>query len=185
MPINSGDLAWVLASTALVMLMTPGVGFFYGGTRSEKEHRIDDRPVVRGVRPDQPHVGALRLQPGLRQRHRRRHRRPGLPGDERRGPGDLRQHDHTVADLRPVPDDVRHRDPGHPDLGVRRAGQALGLHRLRSPLGHAGIRARSPLDLGRRLAGIHWAPSTLPAVRSSTSRPGSPRSPSRWSSASG
>lgn len=31
MPINSGDTAWVLASTALVMLMTPGVGLFYGG----------------------------------------------------------------------------------------------------------------------------------------------------------
>lgn len=31
MPIDSGDTAWVLASTALVMLMTPGVGFFYGG----------------------------------------------------------------------------------------------------------------------------------------------------------
>jgi len=31
MPIDSGDLAWVLASTALVMLMTPGVGLFYGG----------------------------------------------------------------------------------------------------------------------------------------------------------
>ena len=31
MPINAGDTAWVLASTALVMLMTPGVGFFYGG----------------------------------------------------------------------------------------------------------------------------------------------------------
>ena len=31
MPINTGDLAWVLASTALVMLMTPGVGLFYGG----------------------------------------------------------------------------------------------------------------------------------------------------------
>jgi Amt family ammonium transporter len=29
--INSGDTAWVLASTALVMLMTPGLGFFYGG----------------------------------------------------------------------------------------------------------------------------------------------------------
>jgi ammonium transporter, Amt family len=29
--INSGDTAWVLASTALVMLMTPGVGLFYGG----------------------------------------------------------------------------------------------------------------------------------------------------------
>lgn len=31
MAINSGDTAWVLASTALVLLMTPGVGLFYGG----------------------------------------------------------------------------------------------------------------------------------------------------------
>ncbi|MCX6674128.1 MAG: ammonium transporter [Methanothrix sp.] len=31
MEINNGDTAWVLASTALVMLMTPGVGLFYGG----------------------------------------------------------------------------------------------------------------------------------------------------------
>src|SRR2546429_23056 len=29
--INTGDTAWVLASSALVMLMTPAVGFFYGG----------------------------------------------------------------------------------------------------------------------------------------------------------
>ncbi len=29
--INSGDTAWVLISTALVMLMTPGLAFFYGG----------------------------------------------------------------------------------------------------------------------------------------------------------
>jgi len=31
MALDSGAIAWVLASTALVMLMTPGVGFFYGG----------------------------------------------------------------------------------------------------------------------------------------------------------
>jgi Amt family ammonium transporter len=31
MVLDSGDTAWILASTALVMLMTPGVGFFYGG----------------------------------------------------------------------------------------------------------------------------------------------------------
>jgi len=31
MPVNAGDTAWILAATALVMLMTPGVGFFYGG----------------------------------------------------------------------------------------------------------------------------------------------------------
>jgi Amt family ammonium transporter len=31
MPIDSGDTAFVLIATALVMLMTPGVGLFYGG----------------------------------------------------------------------------------------------------------------------------------------------------------
>jgi Amt family ammonium transporter len=29
--LNAGDTAWVLASSALVMLMTPALGFFYGG----------------------------------------------------------------------------------------------------------------------------------------------------------
>lgn len=31
MTLDTGTTAWLLASTALVMLMTPGVGFFYGG----------------------------------------------------------------------------------------------------------------------------------------------------------
>lgn len=31
MEINSGDTAWVLTSAALVVLMTPALGFFYGG----------------------------------------------------------------------------------------------------------------------------------------------------------
>src|SRR3989344_562789 len=34
--INSGDTAWMLAATALVMIMTPAVGFFYGGMVSSK-----------------------------------------------------------------------------------------------------------------------------------------------------
>jgi Amt family ammonium transporter len=34
--VNSGDTAWVLASAALVMLMTPGLAFFYGGMVSSK-----------------------------------------------------------------------------------------------------------------------------------------------------
>jgi Amt family ammonium transporter len=33
---DSGAIAWVLASTALVMIMTPGVGFFYGGLVRKK-----------------------------------------------------------------------------------------------------------------------------------------------------
>jgi Amt family ammonium transporter len=31
MPIDSGDTAWVITATALVMIMTPALGFFYGG----------------------------------------------------------------------------------------------------------------------------------------------------------
>jgi Amt family ammonium transporter len=31
MPVSSGDTAWLLISSALVMLMTPGVALFYGG----------------------------------------------------------------------------------------------------------------------------------------------------------
>lgn len=34
--INTGDTAWVLISTALVMLMTPGLAFFYGGLVRKK-----------------------------------------------------------------------------------------------------------------------------------------------------
>ena len=29
--LNAGDTAWMLASCALVLLMTPGLAFFYGG----------------------------------------------------------------------------------------------------------------------------------------------------------
>ena len=31
MKIDSGDTAWLLASAALVLFMTPGLAFFYGG----------------------------------------------------------------------------------------------------------------------------------------------------------
>jgi ammonium transporter, Amt family len=34
--INSGDTAWVLISTALVLMMTPALGFFYGGMVRKK-----------------------------------------------------------------------------------------------------------------------------------------------------
>ena len=29
--LNSGDTAWMIVSSALVLLMTPGLAFFYGG----------------------------------------------------------------------------------------------------------------------------------------------------------
>jgi Amt family ammonium transporter len=35
-PINTGDTAWMLTASALVLLMTPGLSFFYGGMVSRK-----------------------------------------------------------------------------------------------------------------------------------------------------
>src|ERR1700748_1874252 len=34
--INTGDTAWLLVSTALVLIMTPGLAFFYGGMVNKK-----------------------------------------------------------------------------------------------------------------------------------------------------
>ncbi len=34
--LNSGDIAWMLAATALVLLMTPGLAYFYGGMINTK-----------------------------------------------------------------------------------------------------------------------------------------------------
>jgi Amt family ammonium transporter len=36
MPISSGDTAWILVSSALVLLMTPGLALFYGGMARRK-----------------------------------------------------------------------------------------------------------------------------------------------------
>jgi Amt family ammonium transporter len=35
-PSNPADIAWMLTATALVLLMTPGLSYFYGGMVSSK-----------------------------------------------------------------------------------------------------------------------------------------------------
>src|SRR6187455_2913839 len=35
-PFNTGDLAWMLSASGLVLLMTPGLSFFYGGMVNPK-----------------------------------------------------------------------------------------------------------------------------------------------------
>ena len=35
-PISAGDSAWMLTATGLVLLMTPGLSFFYGGMVQKK-----------------------------------------------------------------------------------------------------------------------------------------------------
>jgi Amt family ammonium transporter len=38
--LDSGTTAWVLVSTALVLFMTPGLAFFYGGMVRGKRERV-------------------------------------------------------------------------------------------------------------------------------------------------
>ena len=61
MDVNSGDVAWVLASTALVLLMTPGLAFFYGGMTKAKSTLNMMHDVVRDDLHRERPVGALRL----------------------------------------------------------------------------------------------------------------------------
>ena len=45
-PAAAGDVAWMLTATGLVLLMTPGLSFFYGGMVRLQERRLDDAPEL-------------------------------------------------------------------------------------------------------------------------------------------
>src|SRR5213076_2656538 len=83
--ISAGDTAWVLASTALVMVMTVGLAFFYGGLVRPKKRAQHDDDERRCAGADQRAVGAVRLLHRIRARHTvlGRARLAGLQG---RGP---------------------------------------------------------------------------------------------------
>jgi len=55
-PLNSGDTAWMLMSTALVVLMTvPGLALFYGGLVKKETVFEYPLPVFFGVRYGEYH----------------------------------------------------------------------------------------------------------------------------------
>ncbi len=61
-----GATAWVLTSAALVLFMTPGLAFFYGGmVRAKTRARHADAELLRHG-PDQRPLGGRGVQPRLR-----------------------------------------------------------------------------------------------------------------------
>ena len=65
--IDSGDTAWVLASTALVLMMTlPGLALFYGGLVRAKNVLNIFMQCFIAAGAGRRALGAVRLQPGLR-----------------------------------------------------------------------------------------------------------------------
>ena len=78
MVLDSGDTAWVLVSTAMVMLMIPGVGLFYGGLVRKKDVVSMIGLSFLALALVSVQWSAGRLKPLLRGRRRRLHRRPRL-----------------------------------------------------------------------------------------------------------
>ena len=170
MAIDSGATAWVLASTALVMIMTPGVGLFYGGLVRKKNfinmitlsfvafalvsiqwvlfgYSLAFGPDVGGFIGNLQYLGLnnVGMEPG-----------PYSPVD----PGTA---------VHGLPARVCDGDHGHRDLGICRADQVQLVPCLRGCSGPRSSMTRLPTGSGAAAGPRSSARSTLPAARSSTS----------------
>ena len=148
--INQADTAWMLVSTALVLLMTPALAFFYGGLVRSKNalNTMMMSFVSLGL------VGiawavivySLAFAPGNLLRRRLVPR--VSPERRTRASG----HDSACA-LHVLPGDVRHHHRGA-DLRRDRGADALQrLHAVHHALGDLHLRPGGALGLGRRVAG--------------------------------
>jgi len=57
--VDTGDTSWILISTALVMLMTPGLALFYGGDGAIKECSRNHHAEFYRARSHHNPVGSL------------------------------------------------------------------------------------------------------------------------------
>ena len=175
---DTGDTAWMLMSTALVMIMLPGLALFYGGLVRRKNvlstimHSFFGLALVSIVwvivgfsLAFGPDVGGLGLIGGL-----------DFVDVQRRRPGAERglRDDHPVRPVRGVPADVRGDHAGAHHRRLRRAQAVRRLRPLHDPLVDPRLLARSRTGSGPPTAGsTSSARSTSPAARSSTSAPAS------------
>ena len=156
---NQADTAWMLISTALVLLMTPALAFFYGGlVRSKNALNTMMMSFISlgfvgvlwalvgyslALTPGNNWLGDLSLALPERRRARDHGRHRAA-------------HDSARA-LHGVPGDVLHHHRGA-DLGRhRRAHAVLGLRRVHLAVVGRRLRADRALGVGRRLAGATWA----------------------------
>ncbi len=76
--LDSGNTAWMIVATALVLLMTPALAFFYGGMVRTKSVLNMMMMSFISIGNRGGHLGGLRLRPHLRRRHLGQpHREPG------------------------------------------------------------------------------------------------------------
>ena len=148
--VNPGDTAWMLAATALVLMMTPALGLFYAGLVRSKNTLNTFMMCVAALARRHRHVGARRLLARLR-RGQRVHRRPRARLPARRHLHAPRRDGDPAAAVHGLPGDLLHR---HGRARVRRRRRADALRAvpgLRRALVGARLRGAGPLGVRRRL----------------------------------
>ena len=182
---DTGDTAWLLMSTALVMIMLPGPGALLRRPGPQQERAVDGHAQLLRAGPRQRRVGRRRLHARLRARRRRARpdRRPRLRDVQRRRAGAQRRPTPTTDPVRPVrgvPADVRGDHAGAHHRRVRRAQAVRARSSCSRSSGRSSSTRRWPTGSGRPTAGCSSsARSTSPAAPSSTSARASRPSSSR------
>ena len=168
-PINQADTAWMLVATALVLLMTPALAFFYGGLVRSKNalNTMMMSVVALGF------VGVIWALAGYSLAFA-----PGQRLDRR-----------LVALSASAASRSTRRAPSRMSCSWRSRGRSPSSPRRSSPApsssgcgspptscssrcGRSPSTARSPTGSGAAAGWPSWAPSTSPAARSCTSTPG-------------
>ena len=125
--LDTGDTAWMLASAALVLFMTPGLALFYGGMTRQKNilSTIMHSFFIMGIVSVQWVLVGYTLAFGPDIGRRARRSRPSLPQRGRAGTESLRSDD-SVPCLHDVPGHVRHDHAGadHPARSPSGCGSA-------------------------------------------------------------
>ncbi len=149
--IDTGDTAWMLAATALVLLMTPALGLFYAGLVRSKNTLNTFMMCIAALAVAIDHLGRDRLLARVRRRRvdRRRLRARVPAGRDARA---ARRADDPAPAVHGLPGDVLHRHH-RAGLGRRRRAHALRpVPRLRRPVVGARLRRARALGVRRRLA---------------------------------
>ena len=144
------DTAWMLVSTALVLLMTPALAFFYGGLVRSKNSLNTMMMSFAALGAVGVVWALLALQPGVR-----RGRTPGSAAPTNAllaGVGHRGQGHHSARAVHGLPGHVRHHHGGADLRRRRRAHAVRAVPRVHRALDALRLRAGRPLGVGRRLA---------------------------------
>ena len=153
--IDSGDTAWVLISSALVLLMTPGLALFYGGMVRQKNvlaTLMQSFIILALISSSGSSSATASRSAPTRAGSSAASSGSGSTAWARAAERGLRRDD-PASGVHGVPDDVRHHHAGADHRRVRRADEVLDVPRLHPPVGDLRLRPDRPLGLGRRAAG--------------------------------